>query len=842
MKSYLFVLFQLICVGAFSQGLNFQGVARGSNSTIVASAKIALRFSILSNSPTGTAEYVETKTANTNGQGVFAVVIGDSSIYATTGTFSNINWKEPVKYLKVEMDIAGGSNFITMGTTQLQNVPYSFYSLGVDAANVNGILPIAKGGTGVSTLAQLKTALGVDWTVKDTAVFNKDILVNELTVGKGNNSVYANTVLGIGALKNNINGNANTAVGDSALYVNTTGDANSALGYFSLSNNTTGSNNTALGYTALFKNTSGSYNTSLGNKTLSNNTTGDYNIAIGDNAMFNNVNGGSNIGIGERALYNATTGFRNVALGQYAMSNNAGSDNVAVGPEALKSNTTGIANTAIGAKASSSNTTGSNNVSLGHFALFSNTDGFMNNAIGFQSLYNNSTGTNNSALGTYALRSNTTGSNNIAIGTSSLYYNVNAENNIALGNQALFYNTSGSGNIAIGYRSLRENLTGSFNTIIGDQAGVDVAATNLTNATAIGSGAIVAASNTIKLGNAAITNVSTNGTLTLGDVIYPNTSGNVNEFLTSNGSGLLSWKSSIPYGATVNGETLKWNATNNTWQATGYSSLALGNNAGITNQGANAISIGKNAGGTNQANNALALGTQSGYTNQGISSISIGTYAGYNNQANNAISIGFSAGAYAQGAYSIAIGANAGYSNQAAGSIVLNASGATLNGTNAGLYIAPIRNLSNSSNVLTYDPVTSEVSFNTNKTFVINHPTKSDSYLVHAALEGPEAGVYYRGEAKIENNKFVKITLPDYVSAFADNFTVQITQIYEEAQDDNIVFKTSRVKDNSFNVYGKNGSFYWVVFAQRGKVVVEPKKSEVELKGDGPYKYLKTKQ
>ena len=102
--------------------------------------------------------------------------------------------------------------------------------------------------------------------------------------------------------------------------------------------------------------------------------------------------------------------------------------------------------------------------------------------------------------------------------------------------------------------------------------------------------------------------------------------------------------------------------------------------------------------------------------------------------------------------------------------------------------------------------------------------------------------MYYRGEAKIENNKFVKITLPDYVSAFADNFTVQITQIYEEAQDDNVVFKTSRVKDNSFTVYGKNGSFYWVVYAQRGKVVVEPKKSEVELKGDGPYKYLKTKQ
>jgi hypothetical protein len=43
-----------------------------------------------------------------------------------------------------------------MGTTQLQYVPYSFYSLGVAASNVNGILPIEKGGTGVGSLEELK--------------------------------------------------------------------------------------------------------------------------------------------------------------------------------------------------------------------------------------------------------------------------------------------------------------------------------------------------------------------------------------------------------------------------------------------------------------------------------------------------------------------------------------------------------------------------------------------------------------------------------------------------------------------------------------------------------------
>ena len=125
------------------------------------------------------------------------------------------------------------------------------------------------------------------------------------------------------------------------------------------------------------------------------------------------------------------------------------------------------------------------------------------------------------------------------------------------------------------------------------------------------------------------------------------------------------------------------------------------------------------------------------------------------------------------------------------------------------------------------------------KTFVINHPTKSDSYLVHACLEGPEAGVYYRGEAKIEDNKSVTIQLPDYVSSFASNFTIQITPIYSDDADENIVYSTSRVKNNSFSVRGKNGSFYWIVYGQRGTIVVEPKKAEVQVFGDGPYKYIK---
>jgi hypothetical protein len=84
------------------------------------------------------------------------------------------------------------------------------------------------------------------------------------------------------------------------------------------------------------------------------------------------------------------------------------------------------------------------------------------------------------------------------------------------------------------------NTTGSYNTAIGYQAGSYGA---LTNTTAIGNLARVTTSNTIQLGNTAITNVKTSGTITAGDVTYPKAHGSANQVLTTNGGGLLTWTS-----------------------------------------------------------------------------------------------------------------------------------------------------------------------------------------------------------------------------------------------------------------------------------------------------------
>ena len=169
-------------VNSYAQtGLNFQGVARNSNNVILASQQISLRLSILQGSATGTAEYTETRIVSTNAQGLFTVVIGEVGATSTTGNFTTINWKNTPKYLKIEMDAAAGNNFITMGTTQFQYVAYAQFANSVDAENIIGIVPVARGGTGASSLTALKTALAIDKTtvglanVDNTSDFLKPI-------------------------------------------------------------------------------------------------------------------------------------------------------------------------------------------------------------------------------------------------------------------------------------------------------------------------------------------------------------------------------------------------------------------------------------------------------------------------------------------------------------------------------------------------------------------------------------------------------------------------------------------------------------------------------------------
>jgi hypothetical protein len=204
--------------------------------------------------------------------------------------------------------------------------------------------------------------------------------------------------------------------------------------------------------------------------------------------------------------------------------------------------------------------------------------------------------------------------------------------------------------------------------------------------------------------------------------------------------------------------------------------------------------------------------------------------------AGTEIALGYGAGQVNQGSNAIAIGANAGLTNQWPSSIVINATGNELNAsTNSGLFVAPIRILADTGNTLQYDPTTFELSY-VAKTFVIQHPKVDSKYLVHACLEGPEAGVYYRGKGTIRAGEdSAIITLPDYANALATEFTINITPIYNKTPR---LLNASEIEDNRFQVFGPPGDFHWHVYGKRLSIAVEPDKATAMVRGEGPYKWI----
>jgi len=379
----------------------------------------------------------------------------------------------------------------------------------------------------------------------------------------GNN----NTANGFQSLFLNSTGNENTANGIASLYWNTTGHHNTAIGSHALLASTTGNYNSANGSSSLYLNTTGSWNTANGNYSLYSNTTGNYNTANGNYSLSSNVAGNNATAIGTNAMRytnNSSTAFTNynVALGYEALrgstnaSNNTGNWNTALGYQTLLNNSTGEKNTANGTEALYSNTTGFENTANGYGSLYTNTTGEKNTANGAQALYSNSTGNFNTASGFLALYYNTIGYKNTSNGFGSLYYNVAGNNataigayamcysydssigftnynvavgyealrgsNTAIGYQTLLNNTSGSYNTANSYQALSSNTTGSYNTANGNQALTSNTTGNFntaigfsafstgsgySNATALGYNAEPGASNTVRIGNNAVTSI-----------------------------------------------------------------------------------------------------------------------------------------------------------------------------------------------------------------------------------------------------------------------------------------------------------------------------------------------
>jgi hypothetical protein len=169
----LLLLFSSALFAQVPQMINFEGVARDNNGSPLVNVTIGLRFTILDSVNPGVAVYIERDTIHVNGFGLFSAFIGGGT--PDSGNFKNINWATGNKYLQVELDPTGGTNYSNMGAYQFVSVPYAFYvdSAGKSSYPVHNIGDSYGGGIIFWT-----DSLGQHGLVADTADLDTGIVWN----------------------------------------------------------------------------------------------------------------------------------------------------------------------------------------------------------------------------------------------------------------------------------------------------------------------------------------------------------------------------------------------------------------------------------------------------------------------------------------------------------------------------------------------------------------------------------------------------------------------------------------------------------------------------------------
>ena len=130
-KFFLLLLFLPTLIFAqVPQGVGYQGVATDANGIELVNQSISIRASVLSSSAIGSIEWQEIHNTATDTFGLFNLTIGQgtSTGNGAQSSFANITWGANTHFLKIEMDVNGGTNYSHMGTNQMMSVPYSLYA------------------------------------------------------------------------------------------------------------------------------------------------------------------------------------------------------------------------------------------------------------------------------------------------------------------------------------------------------------------------------------------------------------------------------------------------------------------------------------------------------------------------------------------------------------------------------------------------------------------------------------------------------------------------------------------------------------------------------------------
>ena len=160
----VFLLYYQMGLSQNHKGIAFQAAARTSYGVIMPNKKIQIRISILKDTLAEELLYQELKSVTTSPLGLFTILIGaaEPAKIVTIGAFEKINWTAGTYFMRIEIDPENHLQFIRIGQQQIQYAAYAFSADHVLAENIEGVLSIAQGGTGVINLSAFKLALQMD--------------------------------------------------------------------------------------------------------------------------------------------------------------------------------------------------------------------------------------------------------------------------------------------------------------------------------------------------------------------------------------------------------------------------------------------------------------------------------------------------------------------------------------------------------------------------------------------------------------------------------------------------------------------------------------------------------
>jgi hypothetical protein len=399
-----------------------------------------------------------------------------------------------------------------------------------NAANVTGTVAIANGGTGQTSIAGVKSILGL--TTTNVAIGSSSGTTSQgsggVAVGNGTGQTnQGSQSVAIGYVAGNSNQGANSvAIGSNAAQSGQ-GTQSVAIG---IAANSSANNATALGGYASAGHTNA---TAIGYQAL---TTANNTIQLGADGVSP---------VGSTAITNVkTTGTLTAGTVTYPNTHNSSAGQV------LTVNAAGTASWAA-ASGGIPYTGATGAVNLGAYNLTVNevTIGKGNGSLA-----------ENTVLGKSAMAS------------------VTGNNNTSIGSQTMPGLQSGAGNTAIGSAAGYSLGTGSNNIIMGYNANMSA---NPSNSIAIGTAIDVNTSNTIQIGNAQSSVFKTFAKLTTGSVTYPNThNSTAGQVLTTDAAGVASW--TAPSATAISGVLPVANGGTGLSSTPANGQIDIGNGAGFT--------------------------------------------------------------------------------------------------------------------------------------------------------------------------------------------------------------------------------------------------------------------